>query len=64
MAWFVALVLIMFYILGQYVLYAGPGTKLLPLVALLVIVIEVLVSRVWRRRSDSSSSKLDHTGDT
>ena len=49
MAWFVAFVLVLFYVLGRYVFRAGPGIYLLPLIALLVIVIDFVGARFSRR---------------
>jgi hypothetical protein len=48
MAWFVALILILFYVLGRYVLHA-PEIDQLPLLALLVIVIDFVGARFSRR---------------
>ena len=49
MAWFVALILILFYVLGRYVFHAGPAIYLLPLLALLVVVIDFVGARLSRR---------------
>ena len=49
MAWFVALVLVLFYVLGRYVFHARAAIYLLPLIALLVIVIDFVSARFSRR---------------
>jgi hypothetical protein len=49
MAWFVALILILFYALGRYVFHAGPAIYLLPLIAMLVVVIDFVGARLSRR---------------
>jgi hypothetical protein len=49
MAWFVALILILFYVLGRYFFHAGPAFYLLPLLALLVIVIDFVGARLSGR---------------
>ena len=49
MAWFVALVLVIFYVLGRYVFHASTAIYLLPVIALLVIVIDLVGARFIRR---------------
>jgi hypothetical protein len=49
MAWFVAFVLVLFYVLGRYVFRAGTSIYLLPLIALLVIVIDFVGARFSKR---------------
>ena len=52
MAWFVAFVLLLFFVLGRYVLHARADIYLLPLLALLVIVIEFVAARISKRSGD------------
>ncbi len=50
MAWLVALLLFVFYVLGLYAFHSRPGIKVLPWVALLVIAIDLVVARLAKRR--------------
>ncbi|HYV25370.1 MAG TPA: hypothetical protein VE969_09050 [Pyrinomonadaceae bacterium] len=52
MAWFVAVVLLLFYVLGRYVFHATAAIYLLPLIALLVIVTEFVSARFSRRSGE------------
>jgi hypothetical protein len=49
MAWFVALILILFYVLGRFVFHSSAATYKLLLAALLVIVIDFVGARFSRR---------------
>lgn len=52
MAWFVALILILFYVLGRYVFHAAAAIYLLPVIALLVILIDFVGARFSRHSGD------------
>ena len=51
MAWFVAVILILFYALGVYVFNAGRSITILPILALLLLVIDFLIARQLRPRN-------------
>ena len=50
MAWLVALVLIIFYLLGVYVFHAGGGIHVLPVIAVAVVIIDFVFYRRLRGR--------------
>jgi len=50
MAWFVALVLIIFYLLGLLVFHGTKAIYLLLILAILVVVIDFVVGRALSRR--------------
>ena len=49
MAWFIAAALILFYLLGLFVFHGPTTLHLLPVLALLVIVVDQFLTRLFRR---------------
>jgi Family of unknown function (DUF5670) len=49
MAWLIALVLFVFYLLGLFVFHAPPMIHVLPILALAVLIIDYLLARHYRK---------------
>jgi len=49
MAWMVSIILILFYVLGTYAFHETSVIRLLPYIAGLLLIIDFLLARVFRR---------------
>jgi hypothetical protein len=49
MGWFLAAVLILFYLLGLYVFHASRSIHILPIIAVVVLVIDFVATRRFRK---------------
>ncbi len=50
MVWLIALVLLLFYLLGLFVFHAPPTIHVLPILAVMVLLVDYLVARRYRKK--------------
>lgn len=49
MAWFIAAALILFYLLGLFAFHGPPTLHFLPVLALLILAVDQVLTRLFRR---------------
>lgn len=56
MAWMVSLVLVLFYVAGKFAFHETSLIGMLPFVAVLILILDLVLARYFRRKSSSNIS--------